>query len=85
MLASCHPHRSKAKVLLEAVLLAVVPVLLGGGAEQLRASDLPRDRDAWLEVKTANFRLWSDAGERHTRAIAAQLEQLRSGMLRLNP
>jgi tetratricopeptide (TPR) repeat protein len=85
MLASGHPHRSQAKGLFKAVVLAVVPVLLGGGAEQLRASDLPRDRDAWLEVKTANFRLWSDAGERHTRAIAAQLEQLRSGMLRLNP
>jgi tetratricopeptide (TPR) repeat protein len=85
MLASCHPHRSKARDLLKAVLLAAVPALLGGGAERLRASDLPRDRDAWLEVKTANFRLWSDAGERRTRAIAAQLEQLRSGMLRLNP
>ncbi|HEY6322799.1 MAG TPA: tetratricopeptide repeat protein [Thermoanaerobaculia bacterium] len=85
MFASCHPHRSKAKVLLEAVLLAAVPALLGGGAERLRATDLPRDRDAWLEVKTANFRLWSDAGERRTRAIAAELEQLRSGMLRLNP
>lgn len=85
MLASCHPHRAKARGLLKAVLLAAVPALLGGGAERLRASDLPRDRDAWLEVKTANFRLWSDAGERRTRAIAAQLEQLRSGMLRLNP
>ena len=85
MLASGHPHRSQAKGLFKAVVLAAVPALVGGGAEQLRASDLPRDRDAWLEVKTANFRLWSDAGERHTRAIAAQLEQLRSGMLRLNP
>lgn len=85
MFASCHPHRSKAKGLLKAVLLAGVAALLGSGTEPLRASDLPRDRDAWIEVKTANFRLWSDAGERHTRAIAAELEQLRSGMLRLNP
>jgi len=85
MFASCHPHRSKTKGLFKAVVLAGVPALLGGGAEQLRARELPRDRDAWIEVKTANFRLWSDAGERRTRALAAELEQLRSGMTHLIP
>jgi tetratricopeptide (TPR) repeat protein len=83
MLEPRSPHRSK--LLRAAVLLSAAAAGLGGGAAVLRASDLPGDKDRWLEVKTANFRLWSDAGERRTRAIAAELEQLRSGMLRLNP
>jgi len=78
-------NRHRTKLLREAALLAVVTAVLGGGAAHLRASDLPRDRDSWIEVRTANFRLWSDAGERRTRAVAAELEQLRSGMAHLVP
>jgi tetratricopeptide (TPR) repeat protein len=82
MLGLCYRRRPKA--LLSAVLLAAVPGVLGGAAS-LQARDLPRDKDRWLEVKTANFRLWSDAGERRTRAVGAELEQLRSGMAHLVP
>src|SRR5258708_4588742 len=74
----------RSKALFGAALLAAAG-WLGGGAAVLRASDLPRDKDRWIEVDTANFRLWSDAGEGRTRAVGAELEQLRSGMAQLMP
>jgi len=64
---------------------ALLPVLLQTAAPALGAADLPRDSDRWVEVATANFRLWSDAGERRTRGVAAEMEQLRSVLAQLIP
>ncbi len=50
-----------------------------------RADDLPHDRNDWIEARTANFLIWSDAGERHTREYAADLEQLRAALAQLDP
>jgi tetratricopeptide (TPR) repeat protein len=58
---------------------------LGAGADRLSAGDLPRDKNDWIEVRTANFRLWSDAGERRTRAAGTELEQLRAALAQLSP
>jgi Flp pilus assembly protein TadD len=62
-----------------------VPLALAGAAAGLRAGDLPRDRNGWIEVKTANFQLWSDAGERRTHAAGTELEQLRTALAQLSP
>jgi tetratricopeptide (TPR) repeat protein len=61
---------------LTAVLLAA---LLAAPAEAL-----PR-RDDWLELRTANFTLFTNAGERNTRRIAADLERLRDVLAQLSP
>ena len=43
-----------------------------------RAADLPREGDRWLELTTDNFTFFSNAGERSTREIASDLEELRA-------
>ncbi len=39
---------------------------------------LPREKDRWIEVKTANFTLFSNSSRSNTREIANHLEQLRA-------
>lgn len=46
---------------------------------------MPRDADAWIRLETADFTLFSNAGEKATRRIAADLERLRSTLARLDP
>jgi hypothetical protein len=36
--------------------------------------------DQWIEIKSANFAVMSNAGERSTRKLVWQLEQVRSAM-----
>jgi tetratricopeptide (TPR) repeat protein len=55
------------------------------GATRLAAGDLPRDTDGWIQLKSANFILWSDASERRTREVAADLEQVRATLAQLSP
>jgi tetratricopeptide (TPR) repeat protein len=45
---------------------------------------LPR-KDAWLELRTANFTLFTNAGEHNTRRIATDLERLRDVLAQLAP
>src|SRR6185295_20102702 len=45
---------------------------------------LPR-KDEWLEVRSANFTLFSNAGESNTRRIAGDLERLRDALGQLAP
>jgi tetratricopeptide (TPR) repeat protein len=85
MLAAHRPHRNRLKSFPRTVALALLAALGGGGAARLAAADLPRDRNGWIEVKTANFQLWSDAPERRARAVATELEQLRAALARLSP
>jgi len=62
-------------------LLAILAVgLLGGPARAL-----PPERDAWIELKTPSFVLFSDAGEKNARQVAESLERLRSVLGQLNP
>lgn len=63
----------------------VLPLAAATAAGKLRVGDLPRDHDAWIQVKSPNFLLWSDAGEGRTRDIAVELEQMRAGLAQLSP
>jgi tetratricopeptide (TPR) repeat protein len=49
------------------------------------ALPLPRKNEEWIELKTANFTLYSNAGTRNTQRIGANLERLRSALLQLTP
>jgi tetratricopeptide (TPR) repeat protein len=49
------------------------------------ARALPSPKDSWIEVHTASFTLFSDAGERKTREIGTDLERLRDALSQLSP
>jgi tetratricopeptide (TPR) repeat protein len=42
--------------------------------------DLPPAGDSWIELRTANFTLFSNAGESTTRRVALDLEELRAAL-----
>ncbi|MEA2558802.1 MAG: hypothetical protein QOH06_306 [Acidobacteriota bacterium] len=49
------------------------------------AHALPPDADAWIRLESAHFTLFSNAGERPTRRLAADLERLRATLAQLDP
>lgn len=49
------------------------------------AWSLPRKSEEWIELKTANFTLYSNAGRAHTERIGTNLERLRSALTLLTP
>jgi tetratricopeptide (TPR) repeat protein len=51
----------------------------------LPARGLPNPKDEWIEVRTASFTLFSNAGARTTQRIGADLERLRSALSELSP
>lgn len=51
----------------------------------LPVSALPRERDVWHRVQTDHFVFFSNATERRSRQIAANLERLRDVLVQLNP
>ena len=51
----------------------------------LPAPALPRERDVWHRVQTDHFVFLSNATERRSRQIAANLERLRDVLIQLNP
>lgn len=51
----------------------------------LPAFTLPIREEVWIAVHTASFTLFSDAGERRTRQIGADLERLRDALAQLSP
>jgi tetratricopeptide (TPR) repeat protein len=50
----------------------------------LPAHALPR-QEPWIEVRTANFTLFSNAGEPQARRVGADLERLRDALAQLSP
>ena len=46
---------------------------------------LPGPKEEWITVRTASFTLFSNAGERKTREIGADLERLRDALSQLSP
>jgi tetratricopeptide (TPR) repeat protein len=63
-------------------LTAAVLLLLALAAP---AHALPSQKDPWIEVRTANFTLFSSAGEKDTRQVGADLERLRDALAQLAP
>lgn len=49
------------------------------------AEALPRPKEEWIELRTANFTLFSSAGEKDTRRLATDLERLRDALAQLSP
>ena len=49
------------------------------------ARALPAKSDSWIELRTANFTLFSEAGEPDTRRVGADLERLRDALSQLSP
>jgi tetratricopeptide (TPR) repeat protein len=62
------------------IALLVLPALLAAPARAL-----PPDADAWLRLETDGFTLFSNAGERVARNVAADLERLRATLAQLDP
>jgi tetratricopeptide (TPR) repeat protein len=68
-------------------LRAAVPLLLAvlAGTLATPARALPSQKDPWIELHTADFTLYSNAGEKKTRAIGEDLERLRDALAQLSP
>jgi tetratricopeptide (TPR) repeat protein len=49
------------------------------------AAALPRQGEAWMQLRTPHFTLFSNASERAARGIGLDLERLRSALSQLNP
>src|SRR5436305_3638879 len=62
---------------------AALAVTLWALAAPARA--LPSPKASWIEVHTASFTLFSEAGERKTREIGTDLERLRDALSQLSP
>ncbi len=63
-----------------AALAAALPALAGA-----HALALPSEQDVWIRRETANFILFSNASESHTRDVGNRLETFRHVLARLNP
>jgi len=68
-------------------LHAALPLLVAVLAGTLAAPSwaLPSQKDPWIELHAADFTLYSNAGEKKTRAIGEDLERLRDALAQLSP
>ena len=66
------------KLLILVVALAVIPI-----AVWAEDPSLPKPGQNWIEVRTTNFRFFSNAGRQATRRVAVDLEELRAGLAEL--
>lgn len=67
-----------------AALVSLMVAALVSATAAVPAQSLPR-RDDWIEVRTANFTLFGNAGERNIRRIGADLERLRDALGQISP
>lgn len=61
----------------------VVAALVSGLLSEAWA--LPRPKEEWIELRTANFTLFSSAGEKETRRLGTDLERLRDALAQISP
>jgi len=71
--------------ILSTVAFALLALLAPQGPSRALPSAVPSGDDAWIELRTPSFLLFSNAGESRARRIAASLERLRSVLGQLNP
>lgn len=77
--AAC-PRRRAGSGLARALALLVLLSVLG-----VPARGAPQVGEGWIELRSAHFRLISNAGERKTRELATSLERFRAVLGRLRP
>lgn len=65
-------------------ILSVAAGVIAHCAVVTIAAELPREKDQWIEVTTDHFSFYSNAGERTTRAIVNDLEELRAVLVRIS-
>lgn len=73
-----HSFAVRAMATAAAMIVAVPGASLGGAA-----APLPQPEERWIEVRTANFRFFSNAGVGATRKVALDLEELRAVLAQL--
>ena len=64
------------------IAIATAALILMAAATPARA--LPK-KEPWIELRTANFTLFSNAGEKTVRRVGADLERLRDALSQLVP
>ncbi len=72
--------RSLVAPLLTLAAIAAIAVPVAAAAR-----DLPSPKETWIELRTADFTLYSNAGERKAREIGEDLERLRDALGQLAP
>jgi tetratricopeptide (TPR) repeat protein len=55
-----------------------VLILAAFASPAVHAADLPRESEPWIQLTTDNFTFFSNAGQRTTRTVASDLEELRA-------
>lgn len=65
------------------IAIALAALILMAAAAPAR--ELPSRKDAWIELRTANFTLFSNAGEKTARRVGTDLERLRDALSQLVP
>jgi tetratricopeptide (TPR) repeat protein len=55
------------------------------GPSAAGARDLPSPKEPWIELRTADFTIYSNAGERKAREIGEDLERLHDALAQLSP
>jgi len=64
-------------------LSALLIVCLNASTVHGANPDLPKADEGWIEVRTTNFRIFSNAGNASTRQVAEDLEELRAALAQL--
>ncbi len=67
------------------LVLAALSFWTIAGPIAAAARDLPSPKGPWIELRTADFTLYSNAGERRAREIGENLERLRDALGQLAP
>jgi len=65
------------------ILIVILGIALAGLARPALA--LPPANDPWIELRTASFTIYSNAGEKKSRAVGADLERLRDALAQISP
>ena len=63
--------------------MAMALVAMSGASQGMASTPLPQAEERWIEVRTAHFRFFSNAGVSATRKVALDLEELRAVLAEL--
>src|SRR5262245_59318433 len=66
--------------LVRQVAVSLLALLTAGRLAPAAAAELPSEKDSWIRLETANFTVFSNAGEKKTKRIALGVETLRAAL-----